>query len=236
MFCCCSHGSVLKNGISVTHIVPYAMIWLQRVQNAKRLHPKTIRCLAGGIGSTNHGRGCRDTGWRARIKGSGCGLFRIDELGVRVPMWLWWWTVLFESYWRLHSWPCDLIGHLVLPWPLMRDVTDLSAVVGEESVRRISAGICMIALNSSVEWKPKGETRVECQFPSLSYEIHPLLCNKANCTSKGTCEIAHSENLTPYTRRKGLRYDGHRKGSPSTSKANRCSQISNALYYLALGW
>jgi hypothetical protein len=34
---------------------------------------------------------------------------------VRVPRWFWWWTVLFESYWRLHSWPCDLIGHPVLP-------------------------------------------------------------------------------------------------------------------------
>jgi hypothetical protein len=37
------------------------------------------------------------------------------ELGVSVR-WPWWWTVLFESYWRLHAWSCELIGHLVSPW------------------------------------------------------------------------------------------------------------------------
>jgi hypothetical protein len=42
------------------------------------------------------------------------------ELGVSVG-WLWWWTVLFESYWRLCAWSCDLIGHLVSPWPPRRD-------------------------------------------------------------------------------------------------------------------
>jgi hypothetical protein len=35
---------------------------------------------AGGIDRANRGSGCRGTGWRARIKGGGCGLFRIDEL------------------------------------------------------------------------------------------------------------------------------------------------------------
>jgi hypothetical protein len=49
----------------------------------------------GGIDHGNRGSGCWDTGWWARIKGSGCGLFRIDELGV--PRWLWWWAVILED-------------------------------------------------------------------------------------------------------------------------------------------
>jgi hypothetical protein len=36
---------------------------------------------------------------------------------VWVPRWFCWWTVLFELYWRLHSWPCDLNRHPVVLWP-----------------------------------------------------------------------------------------------------------------------
>jgi hypothetical protein len=73
-------------------------------------------------------------------KGGGCGLVRINVLGESANV-----TLVMDSSvcvsWRLHSWPCVLIGHLVLPWPLMRDVTD--AVGGrwsKVSVRRTTNG------------------------------------------------------------------------------------------------
>jgi hypothetical protein len=55
---------------------------------------------------------CWDTGKRAWIKGSMCGLFRIDELGASDRCR----TGLFESYCRLRAWSCDLIGHLASEW------------------------------------------------------------------------------------------------------------------------
>jgi hypothetical protein len=70
--------------------------------------------------------GCRGNGWRARIKGGGCGLFRIDELGAIAKVTL----VLDSSIWIiLEVARCDLIGHP--PWHLTRDVTDpVGGIVG----------------------------------------------------------------------------------------------------------
>jgi hypothetical protein len=44
--------------------------------------------------------------------GSRRGLFRIDELGASDRCR----TGLFESYWRLRAWLCDLIGYLASEW------------------------------------------------------------------------------------------------------------------------
>jgi hypothetical protein len=55
-------------------------------------------------------------GQRSKVVGVAC----LESINwVQVPRWLWWWTV--ESYWRLHAWPCDLIGNLVSTWLSRRD-------------------------------------------------------------------------------------------------------------------
>jgi hypothetical protein len=57
---------------------------------------------------------------------AGAGRRRSRQWLSRVPRWFWWWTVLFESYWRSPSWPCDLIGLPVVPWPQTRIVRKVS--------------------------------------------------------------------------------------------------------------
>jgi hypothetical protein len=58
-------------------------------------------------------------------EGGGCGLFRIDELAASANG-----DGQFY-YWRLYSWPCDLIGHhAVVPCQRREMLSIVSAVVG----------------------------------------------------------------------------------------------------------
>jgi hypothetical protein len=77
--------------------------------------------------------------WRARIKGGG--VASLDELGASAKVILVVDSSVSESYWRLHSWPCDLIGHPVVPWPKTRIATDcLGGNSSKVSVRRTTGG------------------------------------------------------------------------------------------------
>jgi hypothetical protein len=66
----------------------------------------------GAIDLVYHGSPLLGHRYRAWIKGSRRGLFRIDELDASGRCL----AGLFESYWRLRAWSCDRIGHLASEW------------------------------------------------------------------------------------------------------------------------
>jgi hypothetical protein len=73
-----------------------------------------------GTGRCRFRQWLQDTGWRTRIKGSGCGLFRIDKLGASAKV-----TLVMDSsicVAFLAVW--SVIGHPVGPWPKTRNATD----------------------------------------------------------------------------------------------------------------
>jgi hypothetical protein len=69
-----------------------------------------------GRGGIDRGSGCRDTGWRQGSKTVGVAGLESTNW-VRVPQTDFGDGQFYLTNWRLHSWPCDLIGHPVVPWP-----------------------------------------------------------------------------------------------------------------------
>jgi hypothetical protein len=124
------HGYHIGRAVIPSHALPPAILYNYIFYFEEGSSSVTT---AGGGAAVR----CQDTGWRARIKGSVCGLLRIDELDASVKVTL----VMDSSIWvilEVALWPCDLIGHLVSPWPLRRDLTD--SVVGSWSVRHTTDG------------------------------------------------------------------------------------------------
>jgi hypothetical protein len=67
--------------------------------------------ISHGCPSLGHRQACMDQRRYRR------GLFRIDKLGASDRCR----TGLFESYWRLRAWSCDLIGQLASAWSQRRN-------------------------------------------------------------------------------------------------------------------